>query len=383
MEQYLAVLAFALPAALLFRVYSTLNQALGKPQLVTWLQVASLFIKVPLSIWFTLGGAGLPAQGVVGCAWATLLVNYTMLALAVWLLRTQSICPPLQLWRPLERPHAPTLSGFLQLGVPAGLAIMVEVTSFTLMALFIARQGTTAAAAHQIAANMAALLYMVPLSLAIATSTRVSYWLGAGQALRAQRVVYIGFRLAALTGIALAAILFIANQEVCVCLFRQPRRGRCGVRAAAVGGGLSPGGCIANAVRLRAAKLSHHRRPLGGVLRIAVGAGAGRRLPGGLQQHGRVEQHGSITRCVLGVQCLGTASTAAAFMAMLAKAAAQVQRTTHQRRRFAGKVTEKVEPLPSSLVISSDAPWRCSTCFTMASPRPVPPVSRERLRSTR
>ena len=55
---------------------------------------------------------------------------------------------------------------------------------------------------------------MVPLSLAIATSTRVSYWLGAGQALRAQRVVYIGFRLAALTGIALAAILFIANQEV-------------------------------------------------------------------------------------------------------------------------------------------------------------------------
>ena len=128
--------------ALLFQVYSTLNQALGKPQLVTWLQVASLFIKVPLSIWFTLGGAGLPAQGVVGCAWATLVVNYTMLALAVWLLRTQSIYT-LQLWRPLERLHAPTLSGFLQLGVPAGLAIMVEVTSFTLMALFIARQGTT------------------------------------------------------------------------------------------------------------------------------------------------------------------------------------------------------------------------------------------------
>lgn len=213
-EQYLAVLAFALPAALLFRVYSTLNQALGKPQLVTWLQVASLFIKVPLSIWFTLGGAGLPPQGVVGCAWATLVVNYTMLALAMWLLRTQSIYRPLLLWRTLERPHLPTLSGFLQLGVPAGLAIMVEVTSFTLMALFIARQGTTAAAAHQIAANMAALLYMVPLSLAIATSTRVSYWLGAGNAARAQRVVHMGFSLSALIGCALAAILFIANNNV-------------------------------------------------------------------------------------------------------------------------------------------------------------------------
>ena len=68
---------------------------------------------------------------------------------------------------------------FARLGIPAGLAVMVEVTSFTLMALFIARQGTTASAAHQIASNLAALLYMVPLSLAIATSARVSYWLGA------------------------------------------------------------------------------------------------------------------------------------------------------------------------------------------------------------
>ena len=212
--QYLAALAFALPAALLFRIYSTLNQALGRPQLVTWLQVGSLFIKIPLSIWFTLGGAGLPAQGVVGCAWATLIVNYTMLGLALWLLRTQSIYEPLQLWRPLERPHGPTLGSFLQLGVPAGMAIMVEVTSFTLMALFIARQGTTAAAAHQIASNMGALLYMVPLSLAIATSTRVSYWLGAGDPQHARRIVHMGFRLAALTGIALAAMLFIANYAI-------------------------------------------------------------------------------------------------------------------------------------------------------------------------
>ena len=48
------------------------------------------------------------------------------------------------------------------------------------MALFIARLGTLASAAHQVAANLAAVLYMVPLSLAIATSARVSFWLGAG-----------------------------------------------------------------------------------------------------------------------------------------------------------------------------------------------------------
>jgi hypothetical protein len=40
-RSYLAVLTLALPPALLFRMFSTLNQSLGKPQLVTWLQLAS------------------------------------------------------------------------------------------------------------------------------------------------------------------------------------------------------------------------------------------------------------------------------------------------------------------------------------------------------
>ena len=210
--RYLAVLA--LPPALLFRIYSTLNQALGRPQLVTRLQVGSLFIKLPLSIWFTFGGAGLPAQGVVGCAWATFVVNVSMLVLAFWLLRTQDLYAPLRIWQRMERPHWPTILGFARLGVPAGLAILVEVTSFTLMALFIARQGTVATAAHQIAANVAAVLYMVPLSLAIATSARVSYWLGAGNTAQARGVVFIGFRLSALMGVALAAILLIANEAL-------------------------------------------------------------------------------------------------------------------------------------------------------------------------
>ena len=213
-ESYLAVLALALPPALLFRIYSTLNQALGRPQLVTWLQVGSLFIKLPLSIWFTFGGMGLPAQGVVGCAWATLVVNCSMLALAIWLLRTQDLYEPLRIWQRIERPHWPTIAGFARLGIPAGLAVMVEVTSFTLMALFVARQGTTASAAHQIASNLAAVLYMVPLSLAIACSARVSYWLGANDPVRARQAVLMGFRLVVLIGSCLAAILLIAKDVV-------------------------------------------------------------------------------------------------------------------------------------------------------------------------
>lgn len=206
-RRYLAILAWGLPPAMLFRIYSTLNQSLGRPQLVTWLQLGALALKLPLSIWFTFGGAGLPALGVAGCAWATLVVNYMLFGLGLWLLRTRTLYAPLQLWQRMERVDWSQLGQFLRLGLPAGMAILVEVTSFTLVALFVARQGNLAAASHQIAANLAAVCYMVPLSLAIATSARVSWWRGAGNEERARQLVLLGWRLAALTGLVLGGLL--------------------------------------------------------------------------------------------------------------------------------------------------------------------------------
>lgn len=213
-KSYLAVLALALPLALLFRIYSTLNQALGHPRLVTWLQVAALGVKIPLSIWWSLGGAGIAPLGAVGCAWATLAVNITLIGLAVLLLRSQTLYAPMALWQRVERPDPVQLRAFLRLGIPAGLSLLIEVTSFTLMALFIARQGVLAAGSHHIASNLAAVLYMVPLSLGIATSARVSYWRGAGQERQAQHVVWQGFWMCVLMGGTLAAIVLIAKEPI-------------------------------------------------------------------------------------------------------------------------------------------------------------------------
>ncbi len=219
---YLGVLALALPPALLFRLYSTLNQSLGKPLLVTWLQIGSLFLKVPLSIWFAFGGAGLEAQGAVGCALATLAVQYLMLALALWLLRSRELYRPYHLWHKLEKPHGPTLVAFARVGVPSGLTILVEVTSFTLMALFVARLGTTAAASHQIAANLAAVLYMVPLAIGIATSARTSYWLGAGQPRQARHAVGLGFMLVLGCAVLLAGTLIAVREPLVRLYARSP-----------------------------------------------------------------------------------------------------------------------------------------------------------------
>ena len=222
-KRYLAVLAWGLPPALLFRIYSALNQALGHPKLVTWLQLISLLIKIPLSIWFTFGGLGLAPLGAVGCALATLLVNYTMFAVALWLMRTQDFYAPLALWQKLERPDWLQLGRFCRLGIPAGLAILVEVTSFTLMALYVARQGSLSSASHQIAANLAAICYMVPLSLAIATSARVSYWRGAGDEAQARTLIQQCFKLALFIGIATAATLLIARTWIADIYTDSPR----------------------------------------------------------------------------------------------------------------------------------------------------------------
>ncbi len=43
----------------------------------------------------------------------------------------------------------------------------------------------------------------------------------------------------------------------------------------------------------------------------------------------------------------------------------------------------KVEPVPGLLHSRTSPPWLFSTCLTIASPSPVPPVARERAGSTR
>jgi multidrug resistance protein, MATE family len=204
---YLNILAWALLPSLGFRMYSSLNQALGKPAFVTWLQVGSLFVKIPLTIVLALGGAGIPAMGLAGCAWATFIVNWLMLLCALLMLYGQPLYQPLQLMRRFEPPNWPMLWRCVRTGVPAGLAYLVEITSITLMALLIARLGITASASHQIAANMVGVMYMLPLALSIACSARVSFWMGAGNPLRARAVARLGLSMTMLLATSVAGLL--------------------------------------------------------------------------------------------------------------------------------------------------------------------------------
>ncbi len=213
-QSYLWILAAAFAPALWFRMYANLSQALSKPLLVTAIQFVGLAIKVPLSIMLTFGWGMVPAMGVVGCAWATLAVNLIMLLCALLIMRRSADFQAIGFWQRPEKPDWRQLRSFARLGVPSGAATMIEVTSFTLMALFIARQGATAAASHQIASNVTALLYMLPLSMGLSASARTSWHLGAGNPRGAQSALFASYVLLAIISIALIAIIFVANQSI-------------------------------------------------------------------------------------------------------------------------------------------------------------------------
>ncbi|NBS76391.1 MAG: MATE family efflux transporter [Betaproteobacteria bacterium] len=211
---YLFLLAVALAPALFFRMFSSLSQSLGKPKTVAYIQVAGLAVKIPLSILLTFGFDVLEPRGLQGCAMATVIVNFGMLFVSLWLLKNSAFFQPYGIWKKLYPPNLKDIGRITRLGIPNGLSVTVEVTSFTMMALFIARLGTSAAASHQVAANLAALLYMVPLSFSIATSARASYWIGAQNVEMMKQSVRSGFELILFIAFVLAGVVWFGQTEI-------------------------------------------------------------------------------------------------------------------------------------------------------------------------
>ncbi|MGE5713593.1 MAG: MATE family efflux transporter [Betaproteobacteria bacterium] len=203
---YLQAVAFGLPAGLATRVFVALNAAVSRPKVTMVVNVTVLALKAPTNAVFMYGWGPIEAMGGAGAGVATALLAWLALALslAVW-----------RFDRYYERFRSASVHGprwtsqreLLKLGIPIGLSTLFEVTSFTFMAVLIARLGATSVAGHQIVANLVAILFMVPLSLGIATSVLVAQALGSNAPGVAHGAAGRGLRLA--LGIALiVALLF-------------------------------------------------------------------------------------------------------------------------------------------------------------------------------
>ncbi|NDI85648.1 MATE family efflux transporter [Undibacterium crateris] len=213
--QYLHILAYALPATMGFRIYSALNNAIGKPKMVMAIQVLSLGLKFPLNSLFIFGGFGLPAMGGPGCAVATVIISWLTLLIAWFILRHATLYKQFSLFGSgFVWPHWPSMKQLLRLGIPMGLSYLIEVTAYAFMALFIARFGEIAVSGHQLSANFGTVLYMLPLSIANACATLTAQALGAGQHEQARLTASAGIRLALCLNLPLAILIVLGRSWI-------------------------------------------------------------------------------------------------------------------------------------------------------------------------
>ena len=185
---YLGILALGLPASMGMRVLMALHNAVSRPTVITVVQIIGLALKLPLNLLFIYGGLGFEGMGGPGCAVATVIINWSWLLMTLGFVLFDRFYRPFKIFARFSMPDWHRIWTLLRLGTPIGFSYLIEVTSFTFMSLFIARLGTTALAGHQIVANMGTVIYMVPLSLSIATMTLVSQSIGANKPERAEEI---------------------------------------------------------------------------------------------------------------------------------------------------------------------------------------------------
>ncbi|HZW11884.1 MAG TPA: MATE family efflux transporter [Noviherbaspirillum sp.] len=212
---YLRTLGLALPATLGFRIYASLNTAIGRPKMVMMLQITALLMKLPLNALFIFGGLGIPAMGGPGCAVATAIIAWVMLLTSATILRKDSSYRIFRLFGSgFVAPKWASLRDLLKLGIPMGMSYLIEVTAFAFMALFIARLGDTVVAGHQITANFGTVLYMLPLAIASATGTLVAQSIGAQQLEAAKQIGFAGIRLAAILSVTIGCVVWLMREFI-------------------------------------------------------------------------------------------------------------------------------------------------------------------------
>lgn len=211
---YLAAASWGVPAALLFRVFYGLSTAVSRPRVVMALNLVGLAIKVPLNLIFIYGTWGAPKLGGVGCAVSSSVIAWVSCLLAWGWCYLEPGYRRYHVYARWTWPDVRRLGRIISLGLPIGLTFFVDVTGFTFMALFIARLGALNSAAHQIAGNFAALLFMLPLALGNASSVLVGHALGARQFARARATGLAGLSMGLGCALVVAALVSLSAGRI-------------------------------------------------------------------------------------------------------------------------------------------------------------------------
>jgi multidrug resistance protein, MATE family len=177
-QPYLDVLAWSIPPLLLYAAFRRYLQGMGVVRPVMIALVLANILNVFVNWLLIFGRLGAPAMGVRGSAWATVCARVVMagVLLGVILYREHGRRPGL--FETSLRIEPSRMRQLLALGLPAAGQVTLEVGVFAAATALAGRLAPASLAAHQIAINLAAFTFMVPLGVASAGAVRVGQAVG-------------------------------------------------------------------------------------------------------------------------------------------------------------------------------------------------------------
>ncbi|ASI77026.1 MATE family efflux transporter [Bacillus pacificus] len=212
--QFLSIIAIGIIPLFTYTVLRGFIDALGKTRTTMIITLLSLPINVILNYVLIFGHFGFPKLGGVGAAIASTATYWCILIITVMIIRTKEPFASFHIFKQLYRPSLSSWKEFLKLGVPIGFAIFFETSIFAAVTLMMSNFSTTTIAAHQAAMNFASLLYMTPLSLAMAMTIAVGFEVGAKRYNNAKQYGFIGIGLALAFALLYSILLYFFDDEI-------------------------------------------------------------------------------------------------------------------------------------------------------------------------
>jgi MATE family multidrug resistance protein len=205
-QRYLFGLVWGVTPALSFLAVRGFMGAVNRPEPALWITLAAIPANALLAYLLIYGEWGLPRLGLFGAGLATTIVNFGTLLAGLWFATRR---------RPFRKYHVlgriwyidwPLMRQLVALGAPISIAFLMEYGLFSAAALLMGLISITALAAHQVALQVTAILFMVPFGISMAATVRVGHAVGRNDASAVKRAGLV----ATLLGIGLVAALTLA-----------------------------------------------------------------------------------------------------------------------------------------------------------------------------
>jgi len=177
-EKYLKAVALGFAFITIFTCLRCYSEGMTLTKPVFFIAFFGMIINIPLDLIFVYGWFGAPKLGGVGCGIATSIVSFVMMVTIFIYINLNKKYKATQPFTEFTFPSKETTKEVFKLGTPIGFGIFIELSMFSGAAIILGILGENIVASHTIAINVASLFFMVPLSVGLASATRVGNLIG-------------------------------------------------------------------------------------------------------------------------------------------------------------------------------------------------------------